>query len=54
MEPTANFCNHVANTLLKDTDWVFHDATTLDATIHMLNPHAAACNLLILGFLFIR
>jgi len=52
MQPAADFCHHIANTILKHADRVFDDATALHATIHMFDPHSTPRNLLIFGLLF--
>ena len=54
MERTADFCDHVACIVAKKTDSVFHDATTLDTTVDVFDPHPSACNLLVFRFLLVR
>ena len=52
MQSTADFCHHIANTVLKHADRVFGDATALHATIYMFDPHPTPRNLLIFSLLF--
>jgi len=54
MQSTADFCHHIANTILKHADRVFGDATALHATIHLFDPHPTPRNLLISSLLFVR
>jgi hypothetical protein len=53
MQRTADFGNHIANTLLKQTDGVLDNTTALDTTVHVLNTYPSARNLLIGGLLLV-
>jgi len=47
MQGTADFHHDITDTLLPQTDPVFDDATTFDATIDMLNPQPAVVQRLV-------
>ena len=53
MERTADFCNHIASIFAEETDGVFHDATALDTTVDVFDPHPSAGNLPVLRFLLV-
>jgi hypothetical protein len=38
VQGTAEFHNEITDTLLPETDPVFHDAAALDTAVHMLDP----------------
>jgi hypothetical protein len=54
MQRTADFHHHIADTFLVKADGVFDNATPFDTAHHMLNPHAAARDLLVRRFLLWR
>ena len=54
MERTADFCNHIANILLKHPDGIFDDPTALHTAGDVLDSYAALRQLLVEGFLLVR
>ena len=53
MEGTAEFHHQIADALLPQANPVFHDATTLDTAVDVLDPSSAIVQGLVRQFLFL-
>ena len=54
MQGAADFGNHIARSVTKDTNRVFHNPTAFHTAVHMFNPDASARQFLVKRLLFIR
>jgi hypothetical protein len=54
MQGAADFGDHIARSVTKHTNRVFHHPTAFHTAVHMFNPYASARQCLVKRLLFIR